>query len=64
MAHYLVAARIRHEVRKNGKRVGRDFLHCLDVFVGNILAAACKQHNGGRKTLDAGVAEYLLRRRS
>lgn len=41
-----------------GKRVGRDFLLAVDSMVKKKIDKAGKVHNGGKKTLDGGVAIF------
>jgi hypothetical protein len=41
---------------------GRDFLEALDRHVDSLLARAAGNHNGGRKTLDAGVLQLVRAR--
>lgn len=58
--HYLKATIIRGLAKSHGKRVSRAFLHALDQYVEAKIIAACQTHNGGLKTLDAGLAHYLF----
>jgi hypothetical protein len=51
---------IRSLVRSRGKRVSREFLSALDDYLEKKIHLACDEHNGGRKTLDAALAHYLL----
>lgn len=45
---------------QSGKRVSKDFLDALDRYIENKLIKASEEHNGGKKTLDSGVAGYHL----
>ncbi len=56
---YLTASAVRRACRAKGKRASKDFLYRLDAFVGRKLNAACAVHNGGRKTLDLTIAEFV-----
>lgn len=58
--HYLKATIIRGLAKSHGKRVSRAFLNALDQYVEAKVIAACQTHNGGLKTLDAGLAHYLF----
>lgn len=46
---------VRAYINRQGKRCSREFLLLLEEFIARKLEAACLQHNGGRKTVDAGV---------
>lgn len=59
--HFIKASSIRKEARLlHGKRVSREFLEAMDRLVERKIRQACEQHNGGKKTLDASVAAYIL----
>lgn len=58
--HYLKAAAIKKLVKSHGKRTAADFLSSLDRFVMAKVEECCKQHNGGKKTLDSALASYML----
>jgi hypothetical protein len=45
---------------QSGKRVGKDFLDALDRHIENKLLNSSREHNGGKKTLDSGVAGFHL----
>lgn len=51
---------IKRIAKMNGKRVSADFLAALDRYVEHKVVLACAEHNGGKKTLDAGLAAYFL----
>jgi hypothetical protein len=53
---------IRRRCKELGKRVGRGFIHALDLIVAEKIEAACRSHNGGRKTLDRQLALYVFGR--
>jgi len=56
---YLNVAAVRTLVNREGKRVGKDFLLSLDIHIEQKLLAACKVHNGSKKTLDSSVAYFV-----
>ena len=58
--HYLKAATIRKLIKSHGKRTSAEFLASLDRWVEDKVTTACKEHNGGKKTLDASLALYML----
>lgn len=51
---------VRKLAKQNGKRVSADFLSALDRYVEQKVILACAEHNGGKKTLDAGLAAFFL----
>lgn len=53
-------ASIKRLAKQNGKRVSKDFLEALDRYIERKVVLACSEHNGGRKTLDSGLAAYFL----
>jgi hypothetical protein len=56
--HIHVAA-IKQLAKAGGRRVGSDFLFALDSLVRRKVEAACRTHNGGKKTLDATIAGFV-----
>lgn len=58
--HYIKPATIKKFVKAHGKRTGTDFLEALDRYIEKKLLTAVAEHNGGKKTLDAGVAAYIF----
>lgn len=58
--NYLRVSSIKKLAKANGKRVSADFLASLDRLVERKVRSACAEHNGGKKTLDASVAAYIL----
>lgn len=54
---------VRAIARAHGKRVSQAFIDQLDAFVRAKVSTCCQEHNGGRKTLDLGIAHYHLGRR-
>jgi len=59
-AAYVVTSRVRALAKENGKRLGAGFLNALDSHIQDIVDKACTVHNGGKKTLDATVAAYVI----
>ena len=58
---YINTASVKKFVKmKSGKRVSKDFLDALDRHIENKLINAGSEHNGGKKTLDSGVAGFHL----
>ena len=57
---YLVVSKVKNRAKDAGKRVGKDFLTRLDAFIERKLEEALPQHNGGKKTLTAATADYVL----
>lgn len=56
---FLKASAVKAAAKAKGKRVNNDFILNLDAKVGELIAAACSVHNGGRKTLDASVGSHV-----
>jgi hypothetical protein len=57
---YIRPSIVRRLVKANGKRLSQAFLYALDSYIERKVIAACNEHNGGRKTLDASVAAYVI----
>ena len=57
---YIRTAAIKRIAKAHGKRVGKDFLSALDAYLHRKVEDACREHNGGRKTLDSALAAYYL----
>ena len=47
---------VRAYAKSHNRRVGKDFLIILDAHIQEVLERACKTFNGGKVTLDTGVA--------
>ena len=58
--HYIKAAAVRKLAKSLGKRTASEFLVALDRLVESKVEASCKEHNGGKKTLDAALAHYMM----
>lgn len=56
---YIKSPAVKKLAKALNRRVGTDFLVALDAHIESRIYAACKVHNGGKKTLDAGVAGYV-----
>ena len=57
---YIKPSKVKQLVKSFGKRTSASFLQSLDRWLEDKVSQACLEHNGGRKTLDAGLAEYML----
>lgn len=57
---YIKTSTIKKFAKTHGKRVSADFLAALDRWVENKVLLAAKEHNGGKKTIDAAVAGFIL----
>ena len=60
MQYYIKANNIRAKASAYGKRVSKDFLEAFDRYVHDKLLDCLEEHNGGRKTLDASLASFML----
>lgn len=57
---FIKQAVVRKVIKAAGKKAGKDFLQTLEDIVGQKINDAVANHNGGRKTLDAGVAKLVF----
>jgi|APGre2960657423_1045063.scaffolds.fasta_scaffold156000_3 hypothetical protein len=57
---YIKTSTIRKFAKSHGKRISAEFAMALDRYVEQKVLLACKEHNGGKKTLDAAVAGYII----
>ncbi len=57
---YLKPAAVKRLIKTHGKRTSKEFLEALDRYVEAKLHTAAGEHNGGKKTVDAAVAAYVL----
>lgn len=57
---YIKPSKVKELVKSFGKRTSASFVQALDRWLEDKVTQACLEHNGGRKTLDAGLAEYML----
>lgn len=57
---YIKASSIKKFAKEKGKRVSAEFLLSLDEYIQNKMNHACEEHNGGKKTLDVGLAAYFF----
>jgi hypothetical protein len=60
MLYYIKARNIRDKAKGFNKRVSKEFLESLDRYVHDKLLDCLEEHNGGKKTLDAALASYML----
>lgn len=58
----IVESHIKAIARQHGKRVGRDYLEALAKHVEEAVTVACQTRNGTKKTLDAWIAGYTLKK--
>ena len=58
-AKFLNAAEVKRIAKASGKRVGKDYLVAFAILQRRILADCIKEHNAGKKTLDAAVLHYV-----
>jgi hypothetical protein len=59
--NYINVARIKKLAKQNDKRVGKDFLFSLDVFIEEKIIKSSQVHNGSKKTLDSSVFNYIFK---
>lgn len=59
-AQFIKPAAVKALIKSHGKRTSKDFIEALDRYVERALARAAAEHNGGKKTVDASVAGYVL----
>lgn len=57
---YIKASLIKKLAKSHGKRVSKQFLVALDGYVEKKILLACETHNGGKVTLDEGIAHHLF----
>ena len=60
MARYIKPSSVRNLARVLGKRTSKEFIDALDRHVENRVKQAVSIHNGGKKTLDRYVTQYLF----
>jgi len=60
MLYYIKARNIKGKASGHNKRVSKDFLEAFDRYVHDKLLDCLEEHNGGKKTLDASLAVYML----
>ena len=59
-ANYIKPAAVKKLIKSHGKRTSKDFIEALDRYVERAVLRAVAEHNGGKKTIDADVAAYVL----
>lgn len=47
-------------VKSHGKRTSKEFLAALDRLIERKVKESVAEHNGGKKTLDASLAAYVI----
>lgn len=45
--------------REHNRRVGKDFIAALECHIERKVVAACREHNGGKVTIDASLATHV-----
>lgn len=60
LAYIKPSAVKRYAKTAHSKRISKEFLAALDKFVEEKVRAAAEVHNGGKKTIDASVAAFVL----
>lgn len=60
MSQYIKTSAVKKFAKSHGKRVSKDFIEALDRYVCVKILSALSEHNGGKKTLDSGLAHYIL----
>ncbi len=56
----LKASEIKKIVKAGNKRCSKEFIATFEGLVAKKLDQCIAEHNAGKKTLDAGVAHYVL----
>lgn len=59
-ATYIKTSAVKKFAKTHGKRVSSEFILALDRWVENKVLLAAKEHNGGKKTIDAALAGFVL----
>ena len=59
-AQFIKPAAVKKLIKSHGKRTSKDFIEALDRYVERAVLRAVAEHNGGKKTIDADVAAYVL----
>ena len=59
MARFVNVSHVKQFCKGKGKRVGKDFLYALDVFIQMKLKDACETKDGSRITLGVDVANHV-----
>ena len=57
---YTKVSAIKQLAKEIDRRCGQDFIAYLDKFIEQKIIKACKEHNGGKKTLDEFMAIYTF----
>lgn len=60
---FIKASEVKKLIKESGKRTSKDFIQALDHYVEEMVKKAAAEHNGGKKTVDAGVAHLLFGKR-
>ena len=58
---YIKGSAVKALIRQTaGKRTSKEFLEALDRFIAVKVEGCAREHNGGKKTVDASVAAFNL----
>ena len=60
--NYINVTRIKKLAKQHNKRIGKDFLFSLDVFIEEKVIRSAQVHNGSKKTLDRAVFNYIFKK--
>lgn len=60
---YINVNAVKARAKEFDRRVGKDFLQRFEEYVSKKIDSACMTKNGGKVTLDAGVADFIFGRR-
>jgi len=60
---YINVKALKDKAKEFDRRVSKEYIRRLDEFVERKILSACQTRNGGKKTIDNGVADMTLGRR-
>lgn len=58
---YVRASGVRRLAKENGKKCSADFLRVLDEYIEKTVRRCLNTWNGKRKTLDANLANFIMK---
>jgi hypothetical protein len=56
---FIKASEVKKAIKEGGKRGSKEFLAAFDHAVEQLLQKCIREHNGGKKTLDAALVRYV-----
>ena len=59
MARYIMPTRVRALAHEHDRRISAAALDALDRYVASLLDRAASVHNGGKRTIDATVIDFV-----